>query len=519
MKKKLISMLLLSTLVLSMTGCSSSGKTADKPATEPVDVNMEEVSNDATITMLYSDNATYPYKEDWLVWDIFKEYAGVTIDPQVVPESDFDTKRQMVIQSGDVPDILTKTGSQSAGIINPAQSLLAISDYIDKMPNFKAYIDESGLMADLDRARESDGKFYFVPVKTGNRKDQYHQWMIRTDLLEEFGLEVPKTLDDIYEVAKVFKEHYPNSTPISNRFGSGNIMAGIMSGYDTIGGWTIGAGMEYREDEDKWRFAATTDNFRDALEYAHKLHEEGLLDPEYATMDSTVYEQKVVQGDTFIMYAWVGNQRIWNAQGTAIDEDFKVETIMPPTGPTGEVAIEPMAGWEQTWALPKSLEKDPKHLAEVLKFVDWCFTDEAAMLLTIGVEGKTSKKHGDGYIYLDPEVNYTSTEGLWNNALNVRLYARPPITDDEIIDEESLAAIAELNVVKPLPPNSPLSAEQKEANSVMTSTLITFINTQMESFISGQLSLDSDWEQFKADCADKGSDDLTKQYNEAWTPR
>ncbi len=531
MKRRVISILLTLALTASMVGCGSGGKEENKESnaggTEGTEEGKDElaeaiaaVGDDYNISMLYSDNATYPYQDDWLVWDIFKDNTGATLDVQAVPETDFDTKRQMIIQSGDVPDIITKTTSSSAGITNVEEVLLPISDYLDYMPNFKAFIDKVNLMPELDKMRESDGKFYILPVKVGDAKTQYHQWMVRTDLIEKAGLEIPKTLDDIYEVSKVLKEQNPKMIPIMNRFGSGNLMSGISAGYNTTAGWTIGNGMHYVEEDNNWVFSPTTPEFKDMLEYTHKLYADGLLDTEWTTMDSTVYEQKVVQGDTAIMYAWVGNQRIWNKQGGEIDPDYNVEVILPPTGPSGEYALEWVAAWEQSWVLPKGLADDTEHLAEVLHFVDWCYTDEAALALTLGVEGETCKKTEDGgYVYKDTTINYTSSEGLWNNCLNVRTYNAVPQTEEEIIDFESLNAIAELDAVESPDPASPLTPEQKEENSVMTTTLVTFINAQMESFIKGDLSLEDDWDKFVEECESQGSTELTKQYNDAWSAR
>ncbi len=535
MKRKLVSMLLVAGMLASMVGCGASDKgskddasaggdaATDEGSGEEVDPLAEalaNVSDDYELSMLYSDNATYPYLEDWLVWDIFKENTGATLKVQAVPETDYDTKRQMVIQSGDVPDIITKTTSSSAGITNAGEVLLPISDYLEYMPNFSAFIEKVNLMPELDKMRESDGKFYILPVKVGDTKTQYHQWMVRTDLIEKAGKEVPKTLDDLYDVSKALKEQNPDMFPIMNRFGSGNLMSAISAGYDTIAGWTIGNGMHYVEEDNNWVFAPTTQNWKDMLEYTHKLYAEGLLDTEWTTMDSTVYEQNVVQGDTALMYAWVGNQRIWNKQGGELDPDYNVETIMPIVGPTGEAALEWVAAWEQSWVLPAGLAEDPEHLAEVLHFVDWCYTDEAAIALTLGVEGETCKKtESGGFVYLDTSINYTSSEGLWNNALNVRVYGAEPQTEEEKIDFEVLKEIGELDAVESPDPASPLTAEQKEENSVMTTQIVTYVNAQMESFIKGDLSLDSDWDAFVEECEAQGSVELAQQYNDAWAAR
>ena len=83
------------------------------------------------------------------------------------------------------------------------------------------------------------------------------------------------------DYALKLKELYPESTPISNRFYTNNIMAGIAGAYNTIAGWTLGDGMFYDEKQDNWVFAPTTDNWKQFVTYARELYASGALDPEF----------------------------------------------------------------------------------------------------------------------------------------------------------------------------------------------------------------------------------------------
>ena len=131
-KKKIVLTLLTLTVSVSMLmGCGS--KDDDKKTKD----------GKAIISMLYADNANYPLDENWEVWDIIEEHAGVTFDIQPVPESDYEAKKQLVFNSGDIPDIVTKTFASSEDAM--AGLLLPISDYVDEMPNFKKFIEETGM--------------------------------------------------------------------------------------------------------------------------------------------------------------------------------------------------------------------------------------------------------------------------------------------------------------------------------------------------------------------------------------
>lgn len=491
-----------------VVGCSSS---SDSSSTSSTSTETGEASSEpVTISMLYSDNASYPYTEDWAVLEWIEEEAGVILDMTVVPESDWDTKKEIIMNSGDIPDIIARSFADSTDVA--AGLLLPISEYEDQMPNFVAYIEENGLRDALDATRFSDGNYYTLPAKTRTSQVQDQQWLIRTDVFEENGIAIPTTMEEIYDAGVLLKEIYPDSTPITNRFGSSNIMTGFAAAYGTIAGWTIGDGMYYDYDAEEWIYAPTTDNWYNMLTYVNKLLEAGVLDQEFSTLDSTVYEQRIVQGETFMMYDWTGNTVRYNLSGSELDEDFNVSVIYPPEGEDGEYGVGWKAAWDQGWLFPATLADDEEQLAAVLAYIDWCYSDEAETLLTFGVEGETYEYNEDGYMtYIDDSVDYYAEYGLDNNSLTVRqhedfLYGA--ISADQV---EVFEQIAEDGIIDIPNPQSPLSPDQLEETSIYSSTLLDYVNTMMEKFIFGSESLDN-WDEFVAECESKGSLDLAAEY-------
>lgn len=518
--KKLMAASLAASMAL-LAGCTS------EPANKDVNDNAStenqgseqsgddsEVKKPFEVTMLYCDNANYPVKDDWMVFKEIEEKTGAKIKVQAVPESDYVAKQQIVFNSGDIPDIVTKTFPKAEDAL--AGLLLPISKYEDQMPNFKKFIDDNGLRQELENTKMSDGNYYGLPVKAHTSKIQDQQWLIRKDIFDKNNIPVPKTLEDVYEAGKKLKEIYPDSTPITNRFGADNIMSGISGGFGTIAGWTIGDGMYYDADKDEWEFAPTTENWKKMLEYTNKLYKDGVLDPEFGTLDSGIYEQRIITGKTFIMLDWVGNiKNRYAIEGPKNDPDFDIQPIYPPTGPDGDYALNWKASWGQSWVLPASLEEDPDHLKEVLSFIDWCYTDEAETLLTFGKEGETYKTVDGINQFIDSEIKYDALYGLNNNCLNVRedkgfLYGTLTPEQVEVFDK-----IAADGCVPTPNPASPLTPDQIEETKVYSSSLLDYTKTMMESFIFGKESLDN-WDKFVATCKEKGSDKLVEAYNKSW---
>ena len=68
------------------------------------------------------------------------------------------------------------------------------------------------------------------------------------------------------------------------------------------------------------------------LVWFNKMFSEGLLDQEFATLDSTVYENRAMDGDQFIMVDWIGNEIRYNRDGptNSGNPNFNIQPIMPP---------------------------------------------------------------------------------------------------------------------------------------------------------------------------------------------
>ena len=120
---------------------------------------------------------------------------------------------------------------------------------------------------------------------------------IRKDWLDKYGLQVPKTLDEIEQVAKVFKEKKPagtdtvpiagpdkNSTCYTNFLQSGVMGCGfepVYAAYDAYPGYW------YKDNSDQVVYGSNTANSKKALSRLAKWYSEGLIDPEMGVRDSS----------------------------------------------------------------------------------------------------------------------------------------------------------------------------------------------------------------------------------------
>ena len=329
---------------------------------------------------------------------------------------------------------------------------------------------------------------------------------------------MPTTLEELKDVALKLKELYPESTPISNRFYTDNIMAGIAGAYNTIAGWTLGDGMFYDEKQDKWVFAPTTDNWKQFVTYARELYASGALDKEFSTQDSSVYEQRIAKGEVFIVYDWATNTKQFNQEGKAFDENFNMVAMAPPEGLENEYALQWNGPWEQSWVLPATVAEQDNFEA-ILRMIDWLYSDEAMVDMTFGEEGTTYKVEDGKKKFLDDTINYQSDYGLYENNFCVRFdteYYNATLPQ-EVVDIYDYCI--ENDCVPAVNPASPLTPDQMDETSAMSSTLVDYVKASLEEFIFGTMDVEKDWDSFVKNCEDKGCKQYEEMYSEAWANR
>ncbi len=529
MKKRVLASLLASTMLLGgLVSCSSgdSGSSSSSDSTSgssnsnsgsssssdsaPATVEGDPV----TIGMLFCDGAAIPYQPEWPVWEWILEGSNVIIDVMAVQSADFNDKRNIMLASGDVPEIIAHSFPDSNDI--SAGLLLPISQYEDQMPNYQAYLEANGLRTEMDSKRAADGEYYYIPVKSHPDPVQDVQWVIRTDVFEEHNLPIPTTMDEVYEVCLQLKELYPNFT-IPNRFGANTILGHVGSGFGVLSGGFVGNGMKYDYDSQEWFFSCDTEEYRMYLEFVNKMYHAGILDAEFATMDSVVYEQKIIQGDALVIVDWATNIPRYEVQAQSENPDFNLCAIFPPSGVEGEYAL----GWKsfntQAMYFPASLADDEEALNAVLAFIDWGYTEEAEILLTFGIEGETFYIDDGGiYRWMEDNIDYQAQYGVNNNNFNFRqhvdsIYAA---VDDDVSDV--MREVNSSGAIKVPNPSNPLTMDQLEETQIISGNIADFISVSTERFIYNASGIsDADWDAYVEELNSKGVDKILDAYDTA----
>jgi putative aldouronate transport system substrate-binding protein len=522
-------------LALAMAACSSAGEEQKGEDLSAVKVgamanykagDQFKATEALNFDVLYNNHPAYPLNEDWLFWKELQTRTNVTLKKVAVPLSDYEQKRGLLIGAGDAPFIIPKTypGQEAAYVASGA--ILPVSDYINLMPNLKEKIDKWGVGADLNTLRQEDGKFYLLP---GLHEKPWLDYSIaiRTDILEQLGLQVPKTWDDVYTMLKAMKAKYPDSYPWSDRFSKptpgGNMLNIVGTAFGAPGGWGY-THTQWNAQAKKFEFIGAMPQYKDMLMYLNKLVKEGLLDPESFTQADDQARQKLANGKSFVISS--NAQNLVNDYRPDLAKTIpaaKMVKIPTPTGPIGDFIP---GGRMENGVMISKKARDSKNFVAMMQFIDWLwYSDKGQEFAKWGVEGVTYTKDSSGKRTLTADVNVLGLNpkgtkhlqkdfGFYNG---VFAYGGKSELLQSFFSEEETAFQKVMNGRKllPVPPPHPFNDVEREQATLWETPLKDYVTQQTLKFILGQRDF-SEWDAYVGELKSKNMTQYVDMVNKSY---
>lgn len=238
-----------------------------------------------------SEFSTMPF------FKMMEEKTGVTIEWNLIPNTQYQEKKNLLLASGDLPDAFFGQPSLNVTDIvtyGPQGLLIDHTDLIAKYaPNIQKEFAAHPIMKSA--ATAPDGKIYAIPtvdgVGVGDFPDNlfiYKPW------LEKLGLKAPETIDEFYATLKAFKEKDPNGNgkadeiPFTHIAFVNNQHIGSLFGAFGL----VDNNLNLVVIDDKVIFTPLRDEWKQAVAYYSKYYAEGLFDPESFTQDQKQWVAK-----------------------------------------------------------------------------------------------------------------------------------------------------------------------------------------------------------------------------------
>lgn len=377
-------------IVALLAGCSSDNK-------KPSSSTSPSPSSNASASPSPSPTKQHPTTLKLLVWEA---YPGVSVDNKtkqyieektntkldITVSADIENKLQVMLASGDKPDIVQFSGDPLEMKLTKSNVLVPVNTYFDKAPNLKKVFD--GGLADI--MKHSDNNIYAIPIR-GSSIDNIP--IYRKDWLDKFNLKVPTTLDEYYAVADAFSNKDPDGNGKKDTYAlsafsnGGNVdispMDMVFSAYGTLlGNWILKDG--------KLVAGEVAPGTLDALKFLNKMYKAKMIDPEFVTDNAARFKDKVLKGNIgapvyryFLMDSSNLNNYYAPLKQNNPNAEFVEGGILK--GPNNSIGFRMLTqrGWLKT-----AVVKDSKNVDAAIRVIDFLASDEGNKYMNYGEEGK-----------------------------------------------------------------------------------------------------------------------------------
>lgn len=560
--KKAIALLLASTVTFTtFGGCSSTSNEQVEDSTIAKDKEesifnppgtLPIVKEPITLTIFAPSNGEYSWLDNAQTKEL-EEKTGIHLEWQIAASSDnVKDKISTMFASKKMPDIiLTGVGASSrydkaTEAMFGAQGLvLPLNEYLDSLS-----VGYKSAFENMDGLKEyittPDGNIYSLPNVDGSLHVQYNMKLwINTEWLDNLGLKMPTTTDELYKVLKAFKEKDANGNGDPN---DEIPLSTVTSGAGTqIDGFLMNPFQLTPEnkklyiDDGNVTYAPVKDEYKEGLKYLRQLYEEGLLNPESFTQDKNNQVNVNESGEECVIGAFLAQRPGYACDLTTIPNSRKWEqyqSVPPLTGPSGQciAAWDPYIMFQTGMTFISSTCSNPE---AAFRLIDYLATEEGSMRSALGIEGVHWNTAKEGELGLDgKQASYTrsdsdTTNQTWGQLVGlVRLpemvigettnqnpYAEDvkPLAGRQLVMYN--ASLEHEKVKQPLEsvmPDLYMSEENAAEMSLLSTTITDTQKEMLVQFITGVKDIDKEWESYKMSLENVGLSRYLELLQEAY---
>lgn len=434
-----------------------------------------EDSEDAVSLTFARESAEAP-PEDNVLETTLSEKIDAEFTLQTTGGEEYFSQLTASLAGGDPPDMFVIDRARLRQLVDQGQ-VLDLTDHMDELSDYAEFVSPE------TRARATiDGRDYAIVGRSGY---MYQSYWIRKDWLDNLGLQMPETIEDLAAVAKAFTEDDPDGNGKDDTYGITGTASGAETPWQPL--WAAfgsgGPGNFYAKDGEivnGYLDPAT----KEALAFIQQLVADGVIDPDFVTNEAMHAHERAWQGRAGIIYfSWAAMTKPeFVDQYKTAQPDAEWVQLDPPSGPGGPGGLPRDVGAPfSTWAIPKSLENDEAKLQKIIDLVNYVSSDEGNRLVMYGIEGEHYTLDGDSVV---PTDKMTEEGGyFW-------LYQITGRNDDDYLATKFAAQKDYIDFAN----NQPVI---ENYNSIVTppagynaGDASRFIDEQFAQFVSGGRSLD-----------------------------
>lgn len=469
----------------------------------------ESGSQDITLEILF--RTFVAHEDDSEVERYMEEQLGFQIQFDARPPSNFAQTTQVVIASGDYPDVMEAWFADAEKEIRELAEDGVIAPLDDLLEAHGPNILEARPFDDNWYRPLADGDTYNIMARF-NRQGFEFGWIIRQDWLDNLGHEVPETLEAFEEVARAFTFDDPDGNGKNDTYG-------VSSGWPAHARGTMfeyaksayGISNQWQEVDGELMYWAVNPGTLDALKFMRKLYLGGMIDPEFMLQQRPAWLENMRDGRYGMQFWWNThldvNASEWWAEFNRRQPDAKISFIPPAPTPAGERVFpgRGIKGYSPSDIVFADAPDANKVAA--IQFFDLLASEDGWYLGAFGIKGKHwDLENGEvvSYVTGSEEQAAAGTYRFgWilrrSNVIPTNNLVRANL---DFYDDYVVRPITEVQV--------PARSEYGGALGELTSS--RFLKIQTEEGID----VNAEWQDFVETWKRSGGDVWTQQMNDAW---
>ncbi len=305
-----------------------------------------------------------------------EELTGTRLNIIWSPTQAYNDKVNASIAGGDLPKVMSVIEYRSPVISNAVKSgvFWELGPYLEQYPNLKRM--NKGIV----ESTKYGGKIYGIYRQRPLSRDAV---IIRKDWLDNLGLPMPKTVDDLIAVAKAFTEQDPDQNGKKDTLGFTEQLDLYVLEYMNL--WKGGYN---RWGVENGTFVPhfATQAYMEAMKAVKRLYDEKLINQDFVIAKSSQNEENFASGKAgIIINAYNVLDRTY-ANITKLHPKASVVLINRIEGVKGPKVLGG-SGFAGINMIPKSKVKTEEELKKVLTFLDQMNSEEIQNVLRWGIRG------------------------------------------------------------------------------------------------------------------------------------
>lgn len=498
-------------ILLVLSGCGGGDDTETTPQDDAETENNEESTGDVEtnfmdehieITWMTMLHTASPPTD--VVLSLLEEKTNTTIDVQWIPDASKDERITTALATQELAKIVTFPDLQNTPVRNALESGLFwdVTDYLDDFPNLSQISEERRTTASIE------GVLYGVPAE---RWASRRGFTMRQDWLDNLGLDVPTTMDELYEVARAFTEDDPAGTGMDNTVGFlGRSEFISMSFANTL--TYVGGPNEWRVEEDgSFTRSYETEEWIANMEWWREVAANGYIQSDFLVTSKADQQQLFAQGRGGMYPNMTDIVSLRNLSEDLQGDDLALVPVNRISNGDGVYRVlAERNGVGGIVAFPKSEVETEEELLRILHFIDQLYGEELHMLVNHGIEGVHYEFDENGaFVIIDSDKHSQDVQPLGHFVMS---HTRFPVKhshpeailrDEAIVENETIAVF------------NPAMGLNSETHNEQGATLEQMMEDATLQFITGSIDLDG-YLSVLEDYRNQGGRQMAEEYAEAY---